>query len=45
MNKKKAKGLKKIARMMVRQMNLNPNETENQFKKLKTAYKAAKGQI
>jgi hypothetical protein len=45
MNQKKAKGLRRLARTMVSQMNLNPNEVDKQYRKMKKVYKATKGQI
>jgi hypothetical protein len=45
MRNKKAKGLRRLARAMVAQMNLNPTEIEKQYKKMKSAYKASKGHI
>jgi hypothetical protein len=45
MNSKKAKGLRRLARTMVAKMNLNPNQVDVQYKKMKSIYKASKGQI
>jgi hypothetical protein len=45
MNQKKAKGLRRLARTMVSQMNINPNVVDEQYRKMKKVYKAAKGQI
>jgi hypothetical protein len=42
MNQKKAKGLRRLSRAMVSQMNLNPNVVDEQYRKMKKVYKATK---